>query len=256
MPTASETSSAEAARWSDLASHWTKEVAPEIHVDRPPTERDIVVFYDPREDLSLKAADWGHRFEDNTLPALAVFAAGLAEAEAEAWKSGAGDLATRAYEARRFLVGDRVMHWAVPWLDTVGRCYPVHRAQAHSDRDFLLSIGDDMRVSPIMPGREGLVLDGEDSFGSRFGMVGHPNWLTSLWSGHLLLQVTLRRLGGVRPAETVPDPRELDAEELALLYETAAQRWVGVSHRHPGSAQIWLDLSDRAGATAVSLARA
>lgn len=256
MPTASEASTAEAARWSELASHWSEESAEDVYGDRPPTERAVVVFYDPVEDLNRRAGQWGHRFDDHTLPSLAVFAAGLARTEAEGWESGAGDLATRAYEARRFLLGDRVLHWAVPWLDTVGRCYPGYRSHAHGDRDFLLSVGDEMRVSPVMPGNEGLVLEGEDSYGPRADQAGHPLWLKSLWSGHLLLDITLRRVSGVGPDGPVPDPGSLDGGDLSLLYETAEQRWRGVAARHPGSAQIWLDLSGRAATTRAALARA
>lgn len=253
MPTASEASSAEAARWSELASHWTREAVPEIHADRPPAERELVVFYDPREDLSRRARNWSHHLSDHTLPSLALFAAGLADMEAGSWSANAADVATRAYESRRFLLGDRVIHWAVPWLDVVGRCYPEYRDTAHSDRDFLLLLADEMRVSPVTPGREGLVVDGEDSYGPIRAQASHPDWLTSLWSGHLLLQTTLRRLGGISPEEAPPHPSELDQGDLALLYEAVVQRWLGLSDAHPGSAQIWIDLSERAAATAAGL---
>ncbi len=38
-------------------------------------------------------------------------------------------------------------------------------------------------------------------------------------------------------------------EGLAPLYQAAANRWGEVSKRHPGSAQIWTDLAERARAT-------
>ena len=36
------------------------------------------------------------------------------------------------------LTSDRLIHWAVPWLDAAGRCYPSHRHRAHQARDVLL----------------------------------------------------------------------------------------------------------------------
>lgn len=246
MPTASERSSAEARRWNELAKRWAQEEAPTIWKDRLPTEKAVVRYFDPVEDLADKAGRSGYQLEDASLPSLALFAADLAESEGHHWENGDADLATRAYEERRFLVGDRIIHWAVPWLDAVGRCYPDFRADAHADRDFLLEVGDEMRVEPLIPGQEGLVLDGEDSFGRTEPVEEMSRWLSSLWSGHLMLDATWASLRseGVEPALDV----------LALLYEAARSRWRGVADRHPGSAQIWADLSTRASRTSVLLA--
>lgn len=241
MPTASERSFVEARRWRDLAKNWTHEEASVVWADRPPTEKDVIRYFDPVEDLSERARRSGYQLDDASLPALAHFAAELAESEGHHWANGDADLATRAYETRRFLVGDRITHWAVPWLDAVGRCYAGFREDAHGDRDFLLEVADEMRVEPVIPGQEGLVLEGEDAFG-RIELVDDiARWLSSLWSGHLMLEATwesLRSEGG--------EPRP---DDLALLYEAAASRWSGAADRHPGSAQIWSDLSARASRT-------
>lgn len=233
MPTASERALTEAAGWQRLAGHWGSQETPEVWADRPPREKDVVVFYDPREDLDKRVGDWGHRLPDHDLASLAQFAAALAGTEAEGWDSGAGDIATRAYEARRFLLGDRVLHWAVPWLDAVEQSSAKHRGHAQADRDFLLNLADEMRVAPAIPGREGLVAEGEDSFGPLDTNANQDAWVSSLWSGHLILGPT---------------------EDLATDYRAAATRWRAVAVRHPGSAQIWADLADRATTTAANLA--
>ena len=111
MPTASESAHIEAEGWVELAGHWTSE---------KPTESDVVVFHDPSDDLNRRAAAWGYRLPSVDLSALSLFAAALASNEAEAWEEGTLDLATRAYESRRFLLSDRIIHWAVPWLIAVG----------------------------------------------------------------------------------------------------------------------------------------
>ncbi|REK15591.1 MAG: hypothetical protein DWQ40_10175 [Actinobacteria bacterium] len=206
--------------------------------DRPPTEKAVIRYFDPVHDLATKAERSGYQLDDASLPSLARFAADLAESEGRHWASGDADLATRAYEARRFLVGDRVIHWAVPWLDAVGRCYPGFREDAHADRDALLEIADEMRVEPVIPGQEGLVLEGEDAFGRIEPVDDLRRWLTSLWSGHLILKATWTSLRSEGDEPTLDD--------LALLYEAAAPRWRGVAQRHPGSAQIWIDLATRA----------
>lgn len=208
MPTASEHARAEGARWERLASDWA---------DSPASEKSIVVFYDPHADLERRGLVWGHRFGDDSLSSLAMFAAGLCHAEADAWESDSPDVSTRAYEDRRFLLGDRIIHWAVPWLDAVG---------ARQDRDFLLELGDEMKVAPLLPGREGLQASGEDSFGP---VDKGPGVIESLWSGAVVL-------------DPPPDP--------AGHYRTAASRWEALAAAHPGSAQLWTDLAARASDTA------
>lgn len=251
MPTASDACVAEALRWTNLAAEWEQARKPELWEDRPPTELAVVVFYDPTLDLAERAVRWGHELTDGSLPSLALFAAALATVEGEAWGSGAGDVAVRAYESRRFLLGDRIIHWAVPWLDAMGRCYPERREPAHRDRDLLLEMGDDTRVAPLMSRREGLVLEGEDSYGVMEVERDQHRWLSSLWSGHLMLEATWASLAGVPGSGGGAEK----SESLSLLYEIAAHRWRATADRHPGSAQIWWDLSQRAESTSWRLAR-
>lgn len=224
-----------------MAKRWVREETPKIWDDRPPTEKAVILYFDPVEDLDERARRSSYHLDDASFPALARFAAALAESEGRHWASGDADVATRAYEARRFLVGDRIIHWAVPWLDAVGRCHAVFRDDAHADRDFLLQVADEMRVDPLTPGREGLVIEGEDAFGRVEFVDDMSQWLSSLWSGHLLLDATWASLRS--------EGSEPSLEDLALLYETAASRWQGVAGRHPGSARIWTDLAARADRT-------
>ncbi len=228
MPTATEKALAEQELWVGLADHWSHEMVPRLWADRPPTEVAVVVFYDPADDLNRRAGKWGHQLPGNDLSSLASFAAGLARAEADGWETGARDIATRAYEARRFLLADRVVHWAVPWLDAVGRSHDTHRQTALADRDVLLALADEARVAPPIPGPEGIRVDGEDSYGP----IDHPTpdlpgWKRSLWSGVIVLK---------------SDP----PSELAGFFEDAANRWTQLATDHPGSAQLWIDLSQRA----------
>lgn len=212
-----------------MAGHWTREACPEAWGDRPPTERDLIRYSDPAEDLSRRASKWGHKLAGEDLAGLALFAAGLAEAEGLSWVSGGGDLALRAYEARRFLLSDRIIHWAVPWLEAVRRRHQACSEAAASDRGFLLRLGDEMRVAPLLPGREGLRPEGEDSYGPT-AMTDDGAWLESLWSGVVLLDT-----------EDRPDPE---------TYDAAADGWVALATAHPGSAEIWSDLAARARSTA------
>ncbi len=144
---ASERAHVEAGRWAELAGHWTTQT---------PTEQEVMVIYNPGSDLGRRAGEWGHQLTGHDLGSIALFAAALAQTEGDAWDDGTFDLALRAYEARRFLLNDRIIHWAVPWLMAVG---------GERDALFLLDLGDEMRVEPALTGREGLVVRGEDSFG-------------------------------------------------------------------------------------------
>lgn len=233
MPTASDVAHEERDLWLEVAGHWDSEQVPEVWEDRPPTEKSVVVFFDPMPDLTRRASDWGHRLPGPDLASLSSFASGLADLEADSWASDKPDLATRAYEARRRLVGDRVIHWAVPWLDVVGRCYPAHRDIAHRDHDALLELADVMRVAPELPGTEGLRVAGEDSFGPT--EITSDAWTTSLWSGALIV-------GGL--GEIV---------DLQAFYRAAATQWGEVADLHPGSRQLWLDLAARARHTVAML---
>lgn len=234
MLTASERARAEADNWAEIAGHWTQANVPDLWADRPPTEKDTVIFYDPTEDLVRRARGWGHVLGGEDLSSLALFAAGLARAEERGWEEGPADIATLAYEARMFLMGDRIASWAIPWLDSVSRGYPRYGAQADLDRALLLQLADEARIASMLPGREGIFIEGEDSYGPVDPGVRWPKWTESLWSGAVFLQ---------------PD----HTTDRVDLYEQAASRWADLGTEHPGSAQLWLDLSTRAAGTAARL---
>ncbi|GMQ86502.1 MAG: hypothetical protein BMS9Abin07_2081 [Acidimicrobiia bacterium] len=245
MPTASERSAAEAEFWRGLCHRWRPESAPDIYADLPPGEHAVVLFYDPAGDLRRRTADWGFTLSRPHLDELARFAATLAETEAGAWADDVPDLAMHAYDSRRLLLGDRIAHWAVPWLDAVGRAYP--ETAAKRDRDAILELGDAMRIAPALTGSEGLSVPGEDTFGPLEATEPLARHLCSLWSGRVLLdgdegisKGPARELDAIRVAE--PAFREA----LATRYETAARRWRVLAEAHPGSAALWRDLGNRA----------
>ena len=101
---------------------------------------------------------------------------------------------------------------------------------------MLLDLSDDARVAPSLPGREGIRAPGEDSYGPINLEQPLERWLGSLWSGTVLL--------GDQPES---------ATSLAVLYETESERWTAMATDHPGSAEMWEDLSHRATTTAERL---
>jgi hypothetical protein len=238
----------EAEQWIELARRWRRETWDDV----VPSELAVVGFFDPGSDLDRRARQWGHQFTGRELADLAAFSAGLAAAEADGWETGDHPLATRTYTARRMLLGDRLLHWAVPWLDAMGRCYPQRREAAFESRDVLLAFGDRLRPTPVLTGSEGLVPPGEDSFGPTGVDADLDRYLRSVWSGVVVLDATVRSLtAGQGRGDLLGDPgRERD---LATLYDVAAARWRGFIPRHPGSARLWADLADRAERTAGAL---
>ncbi len=256
MPTASETRAVDEARaWSELCDV----VAPvERTVAQPAgTERDVT-GHDPAQDLARRAGRWGFVFPTHGLGDLLRFAAGLASAEAEAWAEDRPHHATRAFEDRRFLVGDRMLHWAVPWLDAAGRCHTELRWPAHDGRNRLLELGDRLRIAPALTGREGLVPPGEDAFGPLADERPLHRVLSVLGSGIVLFPATLTSLRGTPVVgREVPRSWLEDARfrsDLRVVYEVAAGRWRSTAATHPGSARLWLDLAERADRTASRLA--
>ncbi len=223
-----------------------------IAEDRPPVESAVVGFHDPAEDLRRRGDEWGFDVGAGDLAALARFAAGLAATEADAWRDDAPDVALRAYEARRFLLADRILHWAVPWLDAAGRCHPEARMVTHRARDELLALGEEHRAAPRLTGTEGVYPPGEDAYGPVEIPALPGRWLDSVWSGTVLFRATIASLTGDADA-----PRGLSGElidrhrdDLTLLYRIAGARWRRRAVEFPGSASLWLDLSTRAEATA------
>jgi hypothetical protein len=258
MPISSEPASAaqqESARWVGLAIRWRRSIQDEL----PPTEAAVVRFHDPREDLQKRADRWGYDLGSGDLSDLARFAAALAQAEARAWIDDEAHIATRALEDRKFLVGDRILHWAVPYLDAIGRCYPERREGAHADRDTLLAIGESMRPAPALVGREGATVPGEDAFGPLGQRDPLPEFVLSLWSGLTVLRATLSSMRGTVLRERAVPGRWLEEPkfrtDLATLYEVAGLRWNRLAESRSGTARLWLDLAERARATTAVLAR-
>jgi hypothetical protein len=218
--------------------------------DVPPVEAEVVVFFDPAEDLGRRAGSWGHRLPDTTLWSLASFGAGLAMAEARAWERDEPHVATRAYADRRFLLGDRILHWSVPWLDAAGRCYPEYRDTAHRGRELLLRLADRLRPAPDLGATAGLTAPGEDTFGPLTLDVPLGDWVRSLWSGAVVLDATVRSLIGGGGELDLTGPGRAD---VAMLFSVAAARWTNMAAAHPGSARLWRDLAARAESTATRL---
>lgn len=123
-----------------------------------PTAREMsVTGFDPREDLNRRGRWWSHRFPSTRLPDVLAFGVALATTEGDAWGSNDPVVATRAFEDRRFLLSDRVIHWLVPLTYVTEGAEPM--------RDGLLALGDRLRVAPLLTGDEGIHPPGEDSFG-------------------------------------------------------------------------------------------
>ncbi len=229
------TSAAEGAR--DEADLWASliDAEPEEWDDVPATESATVGFFDPTEDLAARTARWSHTLPDTHLGSIAAFAAGLAVAEADAWERDEPHIATRAFEDRRFLVSDRVIHWAVPWLDALAAAYPQLRDRALDQRTVLLELGDRLRPAPALTDTEGTVPDGHDSIGP----LDPPGALGTVRTGLVMMRPT-------RQHATTDT-------ELAELHDSAAARWRGLAWQHKGTEQLWIDLVERAEATAARL---
>jgi hypothetical protein len=238
----------EAEQWIDLARRWRRGAWDDV----VPSEHAVVGFFDPGPDLDRRARQWGHDLAGYQLADLAAFSAGLAAAEADGWERGDHPLATWAYTERRMLLGDRLLHWAVPWLDAMGRCYPQQREVAFDSREVLLGFGDRLRPAPVLTGSEGLAPPGEDSFGPIGVDADLGRFLRSVWSGLVVLDATVRSLTGEQDGGVLVGGSGLESD-LATLYGVAAARWKGIAARHPGSARLWTDLAERAGRTAAGL---
>lgn len=248
---AAETARSEAGRWVGLAGF--AQAVRTADPDPVPREVDVTGF-DPGEDLTRRARRWGHRFSSFDFEALAGFAAGLAVAEGDAWDDDDPTVATRAFEERRFLFSDRIVHWAVPWADAAGRCHPQVREPAHALRDGLLELGDRMRPAPLLTGGEGLYPPGEDAFGPLDDGSAIETVLGSLHSGVVIFGATARSLFGQEHERWFrQDEVALLRNDLRTLFENAAGRWRTLAEEHPGTARLWRDLAERAVRTATRL---
>ena len=142
-----------------------------------PLAREVdVTGFDPTRDLARRAGPWDHRFPTVHLPDVVAFGVALADVEIGAWERDDPVVATRAYEARRFLLSDRILHWVVPLSFASGH------ALAAELRAGLLELGDVHRPAPILAGHEGLFPPGEDSYGPvdrplRVSLAPPATWL-------------------------------------------------------------------------------
>lgn len=228
-------------------------------IDLTPTEATVVAFFDPTDELTRRARTWSYEVTGGHLSDLARFAAALARAEADAWLADRGHIATRAYQDRRFLMGDRILHWAVPWLDAVARQYPSANVLATSTRDQLLLLGELHRPAPALSGTEGLVVPGFDGYGPLATPAPFETLMLSVWSGSVLLNGYLGDLfGAPLPTRQLPPAWDtIPGARLAIeaTYRASAIRWDDLAERYPGTAQLWRDLANRARRSAIVLAR-
>lgn len=258
MPTGSEAASAaaaEASLWADVSRAWVASGHSTLFDDLPPTEAAVVRYYQPLDDLERRARYWGYQFGERDLSDLCRLGAALARAEAEAWQRDEPHIATRAYSDRRYLLGDRLLHWAVPWLEAAGRCHLAEREAAEPAREILLGLGDRLRPAPVMTkGTEGLFPPGEDSYGPLEPPAPLADFLLSVWSGRVIMRSTLASLGGAVLQDRILPVAWLEDGErrryLAVMFEVAEARWLSVAQQHPGSARLWIDLAARARRTA------
>jgi len=216
MTSAHETAEEEAAEWGFIAT--IAEMLAEYAVP-PPTEVAVTGF-DPAADLERRTSEWFHRLPNHELASLARFAGGLANAEAEAWRGEDPSVATRALSDRRFLFGDRLVHWAIPWVVSFGSLDLDSGPEAVAVVERMLAIGDRHRPAPALTGTEGLVPPGHDSIGP-------------LQDG---LDTTTALCGWFFGAGVVE----------ASAFEAAAALWDDLATRHAGTAQLWQDYATRA----------
>lgn len=251
---AAEAATEEAKTWIDLSNQWQADAHFHVWADVPGSELAVIALYDPAKDLGRRMASWSYPVADLDFSDVACFASGLAQAESDAWANDQPHVATRAYAERRFLVGDRILHWAIPWFDAIERSHPDRAHDASDTKAQLLAIGDRMRPAPALTGSEGLVVPGFDGYGPLTPDVPLNEFLLSLWSGSLLTRgdIASSRNSHVDHrylhSDWLKDP-ELRSG-LTNHYNRAALRWESMAVVHPGTAQLWLDLASRARNTA------
>ncbi len=211
MSPASDAARAEAERWAAAVAT----------LEDVPAEADVTGV-DSAAELARRGDRWSYRFVRGDLAEVCLFVAGLAVAEAEAWDDDDPVIATRAHEDRRFVAGDRIVWWAVPWA-----------LEVNPDvAEMLLQLGESLRVAPALVGTEGLVVPGHDTLGPLEPDRSFDEWLATILSGVVL--------HGRRPTVDV--------------YRTAGAGWTAMATQWPGTAQIWIDLAARAARTAATLA--
>lgn len=251
---AADTAAAESATWANIAQRWAGEANPDVWDDLPGSEALVIPDVDVRDDLERRARRWGYPLADGNLGDVAMFAAALARAEADAWNADDGVLATQAYEERRFLAADRIVPWAVPWLLAVTRCFPESRDDATDAAVALLRIGEQHRLAPSLAGDEGLRPPGHDGYGPSTEPQEIVDRICSLWGGIVVFRRSLISISGEEIGARRPGARWLtDAglrSNIATWYEIGAARWRCLAEQHPGTGAYWLDLARRASETA------
>ena len=214
--TAAETARDEAAEWMFLAN-----IADLLEQFAVPSATEVAVTgFEPAEDLGRRTGGWFHHLPDHGLASLARFAAGLARAEAEAWEGDDPSVATRALSDRRFLLSDRIMHWAVPWTVSFGSLDLESGPEAVAVVERLLVLGDQHRVAPALTGSEGLYPPGHDSIGPLQNDLDTTTVLCGWFFGAGVVE--------------------------APAFDAAASLWTDLAERHPGTTRLWLDYAARA----------
>jgi len=201
-----------------------------------PVEALLIPEADPSDDLDRRAAAWGFTFGSYDFAELGEFAGALAQTEAEAWDDDDASVATRAYADRRYLLADRLLPWAVPWLEAVSVTFPRYRPQARSVCEVLLVLAEHHRPAPHLATGEGIYPPGYDGYGPLLEPIAPVDRLRSLWGGLVQLD----------PTEAAS--REIDG--LSAEYLRAAADWERMAAGFSGSAAFWMDLSVRARCTA------
>lgn len=207
-----------------------------------PIEVAIVGGFDPADLLQAAMALWDFRPRTLHLPEILRFGSYLAAIRADAKLVGDERVATRSNVALRRLLADRIVHWAVPWLDAIVRSEPAVAAMARDARDVLLRLGEEHRAAPVPEGSEGLLVPGFDGYGPVHAELGDA--LATLRCGDVLGEPVLRQIGLVGPLTVPLTPHQSLA--LGRHFELVQQRWDLLASRYPGSEQYWRDLAGRA----------
>ena len=251
---AAQKASDEAQVWASIAADWAESEHFHVWGDVPGNERSVVHLYDPANELQRRAKYWRYDCAGHDLADLALFSAGLAQAEADAWLDDRAHVATKAYEDRRFLLGDRILHWAVPWLEMISRWHPDRSERASKTQRVLLEIGETHRPAPAFTGTEGLVVPGFDGYGPLDSGEPMTTAILSVWSG---IVISVNQLSDLRHADLstrrIEEAWMSDAgfrKALRTQYSAGAHRWDQLAAQYPGSAQLWMDLAHRAMRTA------
>ncbi len=208
-----------------------------------PHELGIVGGFDPTRVLVSSMEQWDYRPRSLTLPELARFGGYLAAISADATTRGDDAGARRADIVRRRLLADRVVHWAVPWLDAIVRSEPAVAAAAQEARNLLLGLAETHQAAPVPKGSEGLLVPGFDSYGPINTDLSDS--LATLRCGDVLGRPVLESIGLGINGYAVP----LTAHQALALgrhFMTVQRRWDYLAGRAPGSSQYWRDLAGRA----------